>query len=109
MPAEKIKRLKAKQDSLSRLKDLPLGVKSLYPTINTRWEILYNKLYRDNDCTSHFSKPKYVDYETIIKRPVLVSAEVFERSRNGDGGKSVSDDYLDMEDPPNYDDFMYLR
>ena len=36
MPAEKIKRLKAKQDSLSRLKDLPLGVKSLYPTINTR-------------------------------------------------------------------------
>ena len=44
MPAEKIKRLKAKQDSLSRLKDLPLGVKSLYPTINTRWEILVNKV-----------------------------------------------------------------
>lgn len=90
MPEEKIRRLKAKRDSMSRLKDLPLGVKSCYPTVNT-------------------SKPKYVDYESIIKRPVLVSAEVFERSRNKNYKDTVPEDYLDMEDPPNFDDFMYLR
>ena len=56
-----------------------------------------------------FSKPKYVDYESIIKRPVLVSAEVFERSRNKNYKDTVPEDYLDMEDPPNFDDFMYLR
>ena len=37
MPEEKIRRLKAKRDSMSRLKDLPLGVKSCYPTVNTRF------------------------------------------------------------------------
>ena len=55
-----------------------------------------------------------------------MSAEVFERTRfilinyllelinkffrsSGANKSSANLDYLDMEDPPNYDDFMYLR
>jgi len=90
MPAEKIKKLKAKQDSMSRLQGLPLGVKSCYPTVDK-------------------SKPKFVDYESIVKKPMLVSAEVFARSRYGASCENNNDDYLNMEDPPNFDDFMYLR
>ena len=40
---------------------------------------------------------------------MLVSAEVFARSRYGPSCNNNNDDYLDMEDPPNFDDFMYLR
>ena len=56
------------------------------------------------------SKPKYVEQqsESISTRPVLVTAEVFNRGRYGTSD-SIQDDYLDMEDPPNFDDFMYLR
>lgn len=46
--------------------------------------------------------------ESISTRPVLVTAEVFNRGRYGTSD-STQDDYLDMEDPPNFDDFMYLR
>ena len=58
---------------------------------------------------SIFSKPKFVDYESIETRPLLVSAEVFAKSRYGPSCNNNNDDYLDMEDPPNFDDFMYLR
>ena len=58
---------------------------------------------------SIFSKPKFVDYESIETRPLLVSAEVFARSRYGQSCNNNNDDYLDMEDPPNFDDFMYMR
>merc|ERR1712112_723957 len=78
MPAERIRKLRAKQDSMSRLKDLPLGVKSCYPAVDTR-------------------KPRYADYESITRRPVLVSAEVFARSRNHNNNLVSNDD------------FMYLR
>ena len=54
------------------------------------------------------SKPKYVEQHSISTRPVLVTAEVFNRGRYGTSD-SRQDDYLDMEDPPNFDDFMYLR
>ena len=54
------------------------------------------------------SKPKCVEQQSISTRPVLVTAEVFNRGRYGTSD-SVKDDYLDMEDPPNFDDFMYLR
>ena len=54
------------------------------------------------------SKPKYVEQQSISTRPVLVTAEVFNRGRYGTSD-SIQDDYLDMEDPPNFDDFMYLR
>jgi len=93
MPEEKIRKLRQQRDSMSRLKDLPLGVKSPYPSIDK-------------------SKPKFVDYEPISKRPILLSAEVFARNRAAKGNMdkmSTSLDYLDMEDPPNFDDFMYLR
>merc|ERR1712133_306746 len=94
MPAERIRKLRAKKDSMSRLKDLPLGIKSCYPAVDTR-------------------KPRFVDYESITRRPVLVSAEVFARSRNNNNNNDdkllSNDDYLTMDDPPNYDDFMYLR
>jgi len=75
------------------LKDLPLGVKSCYPVVDK-------------------SKPKYVDDEPISKRPILLSAEVFARNRAAHRNVDVmssSLDYLNMEDPPNFDDFMYLR
>jgi len=93
MPEEKIRKLRQQRDSMSRLKDLPLGVKSPYPSVDK-------------------SKPKFVDYEPISKRPILLSAEVFARNRAAKGNMdkmSTSLDYLDMEDPPNFDDFMYLR
>ena len=87
--------LKFEQNSIRNylLKDLPLGVKSPYPSVDK-------------------SKPKFVDYEPISKRPILLSAEVFARNRAAKGNMdkmSTSLDYLDMEDPPNFDDFMYLR
>ena len=89
MPVERIKKLKAQRDSMSRLEGLPLGVKSCFPTVDK-------------------SKPKYVKEQSISTRPVLVTADVFARGRYGNSD-SVKDDYLDMEDPPNFDDFMYLR
>ena len=57
---------------------------------------------------NYCSKPKCVEQQSISTRPVLVTAEVFNRGRYGTSD-SVKDDYLDMEDPPNFDDFMYLR
>lgn len=56
------------------------------------------------------SKPKCVEQQSISTRPVLVTAEVFNRGRYGTSDSVKDDyDYLDMEDPPNFDDFMYLR
>ena len=61
-----------------------------------------------NSSKSRYRKPKYVEQQSISTKPVLVTAEVFNRGRYGTSD-SVKDDYLDMEDPPNFDDFMYLR
>ena len=36
MPVEKMKKLKAQRDSMSRLEGLPLGVKSCFPTVDKR-------------------------------------------------------------------------
>ena len=37
MPVERIKKLKAQRDSMSRLEGLPLGVKSCFPTVDKRY------------------------------------------------------------------------
>ena len=40
MPVERMKKLKAQRDSMSRLEGLPLGVKSCYPTVDKRCLII---------------------------------------------------------------------
>ena len=39
MPVEKMKKLKAQRDSMSRLEGLPLGVKSCFPTVDKRYKL----------------------------------------------------------------------
>ena len=94
MPTETIARIRARQDSLSRMQGVPLG-------LNTDLEINNNKLHSES--VHDFTE------ESILSRCTLLSAEAFARISEGSGSHEDEGNYLDMSDPPNYDDFMYLR
>jgi len=87
MPSETLARIKARQDSLSRMQGVPLGLKPFCPLRN----------------------PSLAE-ESTLSRTKLLSAEAFAREcSEGNDSHEEEGNYLDMSDPPNYDDFMYLR
>jgi len=86
MPSETLARIKARQDSLSRMQGVPLGLKPFCSLRN----------------------PSLTE-EPALSRNKLLSAEAFARISEGNESHEEEGNYLDMSDPPNYDDFMYLR
>merc|ERR1719427_2477068 len=81
MPEQTLAKIKAQEDSLLRLKDLPLGLRSLSrPPLS---------------CGLRLSEPC-----------VLVSARLVSRETHTRG---LNEDYMMMDEveAPNYDDYMY--
>jgi len=94
MPAEKLAKLKAMNSSMSRMRDLPAGLR--------------NQTVETSACYYGYPNPSLAPVSTTLEcstpQPNLVGAKALAR---GMQPCPNHEDYMDM-DEPNYDDYMYF-